>query len=94
VGPLPPSSKSTKGDDKGVNSVAKTSTRGLGAGGWRVPLIDEQLLRPEKVQHTANAKHDARALGKLDQQSIESNDSRQMIIKKKVECSVKRGYDV
>lgn len=58
-------------------------------------------LRPEKFSHKASASHDkigakerergrARGAG-TDQISINSNDSKQMIIKKKMAWSVERG---
>jgi hypothetical protein len=58
-------------------------------------------LRPEKVSHKASASHDKIGAkerergrgkgGRTDQISINSNDSKQMIIKKKMAWSVERG---
>lgn len=65
-------------DDK---SAVHTSVR-------ECPQIDERILRPDQFSHAVTVSH-GRDL-KNDQQSIESIDSQQMIIRKDIEWSIAR----
>ena len=52
------------------------------------PQIDERIMRPDQFSHATTVSHGPGL--KNDQQSIESMDSQQMIIRKDIEWSIAR----
>ena len=80
-----PMSKMSSKGSKG--SKAQNSGLGTGARNSNRRTLDQQIFRPDYVDATSTATPDSRN-EKTDQQSIESHDSRRMIIKKKTEYHV------
>ena len=77
-----PMSKLSSKGSKALHSGLSSGTRGA-----KRATLDQQIFRPDYVDAVATATQDQRNEG-ADQQSIESHDSRRMIIKKKTEYHV------